>query len=202
MAEVTLDERLRTGDRAALAELLNQCRPRLAAYIDRQLGDALRARIEIDDLLQEVNVEAVRTFGAIEWGDRDPFGWLCQVAQRRIIDAHRRLLGSQKRGGAREVRLDSPAADDTQRAGIVDLLAASMTTASQAFSRNQRERLLIEALAKLSPQQRDALRMRYVEGLPSKEIALRLGKSDGAIRVMLTRSLKLLHDLMGPQGAP
>jgi RNA polymerase sigma-70 factor (ECF subfamily) len=43
------------------------------------------------------------------------------------------------------------------------------------------------------------LRLRYIEGLPSKDIAERLGKSDGAVRVMLTRSLSKLHDLLGPE---
>jgi RNA polymerase sigma-70 factor (ECF subfamily) len=192
---------LRAGDPAALAEFLERCRPRLAAYIAGQLGDALRAKVEPDDLVQEVNVEAVRTFGAFDLGDRDPFSWLCQVAQRRIIDTHRRLLGSQKRGGAREVRLEAPSTD-TQHAGVIDLLVASMTTASQAFSRNQREHLLIQAMAKLSPEQRDVLRLRYVDGMPSKQIAAQLGKSDGAVRVMLTRSLKLLQELLGPLAAP
>ena len=32
--------------------------------------------------------------------------------------------------------------------------------------------------------------MRYVENLPSKQVAERLGKTDAAVRVMLTRSLK------------
>jgi len=32
--------------------------------------------------------------------------------------------------------------------------------------------------------------------LPSKEIAQRLGKSDGSIRVMLTRSLARLQELL------
>jgi len=38
--------------------------------------------------------------------------------------------------------------------------------------------------------------LRYIEGLDSKEIAQRLNKSDGAIRVMLTRSLKRLQTVL------
>lgn len=201
MEDDLLVARLRAGDAAALALFLDRCRPRLLAYITGQLSASLRSKIEPDDLAQEVNVEAVRSFGKVELGDRDPFSWLCQVAERRIIDAHRRLFGAQKRSGGREVPLHS-ARDDSQHADVIDLLAASLTTASQAFSRNQRQHLLVEALAKLPAEQRDALRLRYVDGLPSKEIAARLGKSDGAVRVMLTRSLKTLQDLLGPQAAP
>jgi RNA polymerase sigma-70 factor (ECF subfamily) len=38
--------------------------------------------------------------------------------------------------------------------------------------------------------------MRYVEGLPSKEIAQKLGRTDGAVRVLLTRSLQKLQDIL------
>ena len=107
----------------------------------------------------------------------------------------------QKRDAGREVPLGSPSGD-TAHAGLIDLLVVSMTTATQAFSRNQRELHLLEALAKLPADQREALRLRYVEGLPSKEIATRLGKSDGAVRVMLTRSLGQLQQLLGPEDRP
>ena len=35
--------------------------------------------------------------------------------------------------------------------------------------------------------------MRYAEGLPTKEIAQKLGKTDVAIRVLLSRSMRLLE---------
>jgi len=43
-----------------------------------------------------------------------------------------------------------------------------------------------------------ALRLRYVEGLPSKQIAQQLGKTDGAVRVMLTRSINRLQAILDP----
>ena len=56
-------------------------------------------------------------------------------------------------------------------------------------------------LEKLPEEQREALRLRYVENLPSKQIAEQLGKTDAAVRVMLTRSLKKLQELLG-DGSP
>ena len=44
--------------------------------------------------------------------------------------------------------------------------------------------------------QREALRLRYLIGLPSKEIAERLKKSDGAVRVMLSRGIARLQTLL------
>ena len=195
-SEQQLAERIGRHDTGALGEYLALRRPQLLAYIEHQLGTALRRKLEPEDVYQELSVEAVRSLPMVELGDRDPFSWLCQIAERRIIDAHRRFFGAQKRDAGREVPLGTPAGDDTQHAAIIDLLVASMTTASKAFSRNLREVRLMEALATLPQEHREALRLRYLEGLPSKESAERLGKSDGAVRVMLTRSLDKLHKLL------
>ncbi|HEY1785694.1 MAG TPA: sigma-70 family RNA polymerase sigma factor [Pirellulales bacterium] len=199
--ENSLAERVRAHDVAALAEYLSLKRKPLAAYVERELGTALRCKVEVDDILQEVSVEAIRSLPGVDFGDREVFSWLCQIAERRIIDAHRHFFGAKKRDAGREVPLGN-AGGGSQHAGIIHLLAASMTTATQALSRGQKELHLLAALGKLSAEQREALRLRYVEGMPSKEIAARLGKTDGAIRVMLTRSLGQLQKLLDPEDAP
>ena len=194
-----LSARIEKREAEALAEFIESRRFQLMAYIERQLGTALRRKVEPDDVFQETSAEAVRALPTAEIGDRDPFSWLCQIAERRIIDLHRRHFGAQKRDAGREVPLGSPGGDGTQQAGLINLLVASMTTPSQAFSRNAREIKLLEALEKLPQDQRDALRMRYIENLPSKQIAEKLKKTDAAVRVMLTRSLKKLHELLGDE---
>jgi RNA polymerase sigma-70 factor (subfamily 1) len=189
--------RIQARDTEALARFIESHRPQLMAFIERQLGTALRRKIEPDDVFQETSTEAVRALPSVELGDRDPFSWLCQIAERRIIDLHRRFFGAAKRDAAREVPLGSSGGSGDEPAGLINLLVASMTTPSKAFSRNAREARLLEALAKLAEEQQTALRLRYIENLPSKQIAEQLGKSDAAIRVMLTRSLKKLHELLG-----
>lgn len=71
-----------------------------------------------------------------------------------------------------------------------------MTTPSAAFSRDQRQLAMLAAIDTLPSDQREALRLRYLVGLPSKEIAEKLGKTDGAVRVMLSRSLAKLQELL------
>jgi RNA polymerase sigma-70 factor (subfamily 1) len=195
--------KLRTGDSNALAEFINARRPQLMAFIDRRLGAGLRRKVEPDDLFQEVSTEAIRSLREIDLAERDPFNWLCQVAERRIIDAHRRFFGSQKRDAGREVSLNAGGggSTSTSRPGLINLLVASMTSASQAFSRDQKQMRLLAALEKLPEEHREALRLRYIDGLPSKEIADKLGKTDGAIRVMLTRSLAKLQQILGDEAA-
>jgi RNA polymerase sigma-70 factor (subfamily 1) len=189
--------RIHERDPQALADFLAAHRPQLMVFIERQLGTALRRKVEPDDVFQETSAEAVRALPTTELGDRDPFSWLCQIAERRIIDMHRRFFGAQKRDAAREVPLGDAGGSQSQAAGLINLLVASLTTPSQAFSRNAREARLLESLEKLPLEQRTALRLRYIENLPSKQIAERLNKTDAAVRVMLTRSLKKLQELLG-----
>jgi RNA polymerase sigma-70 factor (ECF subfamily) len=188
--------RLRQRDVTALGEFMSDRRPQLLAFIERQLGAGLRGKLEPEDVLQEVGVEAVRSLPQMDLADREPFSWLCQIAERRIIDAHRKFFGAQKRAAGREVPLGTPGGD-SQHAAMIDLLVASMTRVSMIFSRNQREAKLLAALEQLPAEHREALRLRYLEGLPSKEVAQRLGKSDGSVRVMLTRSLHKLQEVLG-----
>ncbi len=193
-----LEGRVREGDLEALAAYCEDHRRQLGAFIDRRLGAALKRKVEVDDVLQETFAEAVRAASNTDLKSRDLFGWLCQIAEHRIVDLHRFHFDAQKRDAGREVSLQGAASpQESGEAGIIHLLALSMTTPSQAFSRNVREMRMHEALAGLPDDMRQALRMRYVENLPSKEIAVRLGRTDAAVRVMLTRSLKKLQQLLG-----
>ncbi len=196
-SEDALLAKVRAGDRNALGDWLIGHRAPLLAFIERRLGGTLRRKIEPEDLAQRSSADAIRSFAEVDLGRRNPFGWLCQIAERRIIDAHRRFFGSQKRDAGREVPMEAGAG--TERAGIVNLLIASMTSASQAFSRDQRQIRLLTALEKLPEEHRLALKMRYLDELPSKAIAEKLGKSDGSIRVMLTRSLAKLQEILAEE---
>ncbi len=188
--------RVRKREPQALGEFLKLHQAQLLAYIDGNMSAELRRKIEPQDVLQEVSISALQSLAEIDLNDRDPFLWLCQLAHRRIIDSHRRFLASQKRSARREVAQQGPAAE-TGKGDFFDMLVVTMTSPSQAFSRNQRHARLEQALASLPDDAREALRLRYVENLPSKEIAERLGKTDGAVRVLLTRSLKRLESLLG-----
>jgi RNA polymerase sigma-70 factor (ECF subfamily) len=182
-----------------LAAYIEAERLKVLTYINRNLGPALRSKLEPEDILQEVTLAALASPAQFDVPGRDSFKLLCQLAEQRIIDAHRRHVSAQKRSAAREVSADAPFnADDP--AGFINLLVASMTSPSQAFSRDQKEFHLQQAVASLSSDQREALRLRYVEGWPTKEIAEHLGKTDGAIRVLLTRTLARLQELLSDSG--
>jgi len=194
--ESDLVERVKRHDVDAMAEYVCEVRRPLSAFIERRLGQALRSKLEPDDIVQEVSGEAIRSLGTMEFGDREPFSWLCQIAERKIIDAHRHFFAAQKRDAGREVSSGPARADGGPSPGLIDMIVASMTTASQVFSRNVKVARLHEALQQRPEDQRDAIRLRHVENLSSREIAERLGKSDVAIRVMLSRSVRKLQEIL------
>ncbi|QDT00336.1 sigma-70 family RNA polymerase sigma factor [Adhaeretor mobilis] len=188
-----LIEQIRLGDSAAMAEYVERKRAQLLAFIQSRIGGPLRKKIEPEDILQDASLEAVKSLDKIDLSERDPINWVFQICERKIIDAHRRHFASQKRDASREAVLPEGSQGG---GGIANLLIASMTTPSEAFSRDQRQLRMLAALDTLPEEQREALRLRYLVGLPSKEIAAKMGKSDGAMRVMLSRSLAKLQDML------
>ena len=186
---------LRSGDEGALVQFLETNKRPLLAFIRSRIGTQLQKKVEPDDILQDASMEAVRVLGKTDLSTWDPLHWLFQICERKIIDAHRRYFASQKRDAGREAAL--PAGSDA--AGLANLLAASMTTPSQAFSRDQRQLRMMAALETLPEDQSEALRLRYLVGLPSKEIAQKFGKSDGATRVMISRALSRLQALLAEE---
>jgi RNA polymerase sigma-70 factor (subfamily 1) len=189
-------EAIRKGDASGWPRYIDQLRPMLLAHLERQMSDALKRKIEHEDILQEVALEACTAGPQQDWEGREPRAWLFQLCERRMIDAHRRLF-AQKRGGEKQVAFEGAS---SSRPGFRHLLAASITTPSAAVSRNEQVAQIQSAFASLTEEQREAVHLRYMENLPSKSIAERMGKSDGAVRVMLARAVKALQGVMTDSG--
>lgn len=194
-SEEELLQRVRAGDAQALGEFIRLRTPQLVSFLNKRMSDRLKQKVEPQDLVQELTVSCLNAVSSVDFGDRDPFSWLCQQAERRIIDAHRHHFGSQKRQAGKEVSINHRGGN-ADGAELGDMLAASLTSPSHAFSRRQKEFHLLAALEGLPEDAREALRLRYQHGMPSKEIAEKLGRTDGAIRVLLSRALTKLQDAL------
>jgi len=191
--EVLLKQ-IRQGSEPALLEFIETHRAPLLAFINKNMSDALKSKVEAADILQEVSLNAVESLASMDFEQKTPFNWLCHLAERRIIDNHRKYFQVQKRAAGREV--NQRAAGDGEGQGFMDLLVASITSPSQAFSRGAKEMKLLVALESLPEENREAIRLKYVEGLPTKEIAVQLNKSDVAVRVMISRSMAKLQEIL------
>lgn len=194
-AEEELLLRVRRGDAVALAELIELNRFKLMAALERKVGAGLRSKLELEDIFQEVATRAVKDVSEVDFAEHDPAGWLYHVMDRQIIDLHRFHFEAQKRNAAREVSADQPLGGGEQR-GLADWLVASMTSPSAAVSRDFRLQRVYQALERLSEDMRQAIQWRYLDNLSSQEIATRLGKTDVATRVLLSRALRKLKQAL------
>ena len=61
---------------------------------------------------------------------------------------------------------------------------------------------LLEALHQLPETQAEAIRLRYMEGLPLAEIVERMGKTDTAVAGLLKRGLQKLRTIMDTENCP
>ena len=76
------------------------------------------------------------------------------------------------------------------------VLSAPHETA-QLVEGRQRLREVLEGVAKLPDDRREALIMRFATGMDNREIARALGRSEGATKVLIHRALKQLEATLG-----
>jgi RNA polymerase sigma-70 factor (ECF subfamily) len=165
------------GDRAAYEALLRDCVPLIKAVAARQGVPADRN----DDVVQDVLLTIHRARHTYD-PTRSFTAWLCVIAERRAID----LLRQVRRHGAREFHL--PLAFDTYPDEGVD--PARGVDQAEASGR------VTEALARLSPRQREAVEALVLKEQSLTEAAVTTGRTKGALKVNLHRALKVLRDKM------
>jgi RNA polymerase sigma-70 factor (ECF subfamily) len=109
-----------------------------------------------------------------------------------VIGQYRQHLGAARRAAARERPLAPPSGDGGSR--LEQWWARSHSSPSQAALRQERALALSDALARLPDAYREVLVLRHLEGLAFPDIAERLERSPGAVRVLWTRALKRLRE--------
>jgi RNA polymerase sigma-70 factor (ECF subfamily) len=187
--------RIRQNDVDALAAYLEQHRPRMIGLLRVMAGQHLMQVMELDDLFQEVSTSAIGALAKIPKDENfDVDAWLEQLARRRVVDAHRRFFGAQKRSAAQQRNFSQMQDATSAAANLEQLLIASMTSPSMAVNRDMRLAKVQSAMSRLSEEQQNVLRLRFVENLTTREIAERISKTDVAVRVMLSRTIKLLEE--------
>jgi RNA polymerase sigma-70 factor (ECF subfamily) len=91
----------------------------------------------------------------------------------------------------RERSLDETLSEASGRLG--DLIPATGTSPSRKAVNRERELLLAQLLERLPEDHRDVLVLRHLEGLSHEEIARRMGRSPGAVRMLWVRALARLQ---------
>jgi RNA polymerase sigma-70 factor, ECF subfamily len=183
--------RAQSGDRGALGTLLDRFRGPLRRLASQGLNPALGRRLDASDLVQQTFLEAAESFERFRGGgEAELAAWLRRILEYNLAGAARDHLFRQKRAAGREASLDESRAD-----GVAwrDRLAAQQTSPSLRAVRLEQAARFLEALGQLPADQREAVRLRHVEGLPIDEIAARLGRSPEAAAGLLKRGLHTLR---------
>ncbi len=184
----------RQGDAQALGELLEHYRAYLSVLTLRYLDNRLQARLDPADLVQTTFMEAHRDFGAFHGTDVGSFlGWLRNILRNNIASAHQTHLLADKRNASREVRIHATG-DTSAPLGIGDVIPAETTSPSQRAMRDEAAADLAISLSRLPETQREAIRLRYLEGKSLKEIAERMNKTELAAAGLLKRGLQALRN--------
>src|SRR5262249_17672176 len=204
---IELMAKARAGETEALGELCALYRNYLRMVVRTGLGPRLRERVELSDVVQEALVEVVRQFPQFTGQNEAALvGWLRRLVGQKLADLGR-YPGRGKRGGE-TAALPVDAAPDAgggrqgeESGRLLDMLALSQTSPSQAVSQREQLVLLADAFAGLPEAEADVLWLYYAENLSYEAIGQRLGLSRKAARGIYARGLKhLKRSLEGPPG--
>jgi RNA polymerase sigma-70 factor (ECF subfamily) len=119
--------------------------------------------------------------------------WLRQILVRNLAD---QLKRHQAHGRDFRRQQSLKAQLDRSSRDVEQALAAGLSTPSARAARREQAVLLADALAALPPDYHEVIVLRHLEHLKFDEIAVRLGRSGGAVRMLWTRALEKLHCLL------
>ena len=162
-----LTERASRGDAVAFRELFDRYVERVFRYGYVRLGRS----DEANDFVQDVFLSVWKSLPSFRYEHEGSFpAWLFRIASRRVGDRIKQRVRHQ----------------------VVSLEEApegAVEFEGQAVSR----RLLTAGLATLPGRQREVVVLRFVAGLPVREIAAAMGKTEAAVTALQMRGLAHLR---------
>jgi RNA polymerase sigma-70 factor (ECF subfamily) len=187
-----LVERFKGGDTAAFGLVFRKYQRRLAVLVHYKMSAELRGAMEVEDILQEVFLAAARDMKQFTY--RSPgslMAWLSRIADHVIMDAAR----YQNRGKRRAEELRFRSESNPTGPEPVD-----SETASRLFAREETVQILLKKLDALPAEYREMIVLAKFEGLTTKEISERVGKSRESVALLLHRGLKRFRELEATAG--
>lgn len=155
-------------DPRRFGELYERNFERVYAFVLRRVQD----RSWAEDLTSEVFHQALKNLGRYEWRGIPFAAWLLRIAANAIADAAHKL-------GREQSLADEETVDER----------ANMQQVEQRAS-------LFSLVRTLAPDQQKVIRMRFAEEKSIREIAAKLGKSEGAVKQLQFRALEKLRARM------
>ena len=179
------------GDRSALDQLCRVYAERVRWMVRLRMGKELRSKLESMDLAQEVFIHALEGMGDFTYENEGDFvRWLSTIAENAFHD-NLDKLHADKRDIRKELHLGGCGPTTGGRffgvPGPVDA-----TTPSAIMSKREDLARLEEAIDKLRPEYRQVILLAKIEELSYNQIGDRLGKSAGAVKMLVSRAIVAL----------
>jgi RNA polymerase sigma-70 factor (ECF subfamily) len=179
-------ERAKQGDTAALGELLDSFRPYVRLLVRGVQDRRLQARMDDSDLIQDAMMQVHRCFADFHGNTvAELVVWLRPLALRAAGHTVRDHRATGKRAISRE--------QTVEEMGNV-LIDSGSSPSAQAIRHEQTVRIAA-TLTRLPEDMQQVLLGRHMDDLPYAALAERLGRSEGAVRVLYTRALRRLREL-------
>jgi RNA polymerase sigma factor (sigma-70 family) len=169
----------RAGDRKALDGLLTQLEHRFRQDAERRIGDVLRGRTRVSDVLQDAYVEVVRSIGAFTGKTENEFYvWVTTIIENAARRQHRHLTAKKRKPPSGTTELNA-------------LARAVLRTTSSPLSDLQKVEdveLVYAALAALREDHRVIIEQVVFARRPVGDVAEELGRTEQAARMLLSRA--------------
>ncbi|MFY7923157.1 MAG: RNA polymerase sigma factor [Gemmatimonas sp.] len=177
MTDAELVVRTRTGEPDAFGVLVSRYYDAAWRFAYHMLGE----RADADDVVQDTFLRAYLAIG--RYDERDQFrGWLFRI----LTNQCRNFITSRGRRTRRFVQ-DEQAIE-------------SAPSPSVALQAQVEDALLLRALAQLDPLQREALLLKYAEGMEYTEMSAMTGAGESALKMRVKRGSERLRTLLADTG--
>lgn len=162
------------GDKDALSELCAYVYSRIYSYTFYRVSRAEDA----EDLTSEIVLKVIKALGK----QRGNFhAWMYKIAKHALIDFYRK----------RAVRRETSLADMPH-----EVADKSVDFARQVLTRER----LRKGMQRLTEDQRQVIVLKFIEGYSNGEVAVQMGKSVGAVKVLQFRALRALRNFFSKRG--
>ena len=174
---------------------LDRFRPWLVLLARSQLAGRLGGKLDASDVAQQALLEACRALPQFRGStEAELVAWLRSILANVLAHEFRRYVGTEGRDVSREVSLDAELAESSRR--LQNVLADTGPSPSEHAARHEQEIRLAEVLARLPDDYREVIVLRNLEGLSHEEVARRMGRGVGAVRMLWVRALARLRELL------
>ena len=172
-----LIERARGGDSLAYGQLWRTFTPPLVRYLCVKAG-----RRDAEDLASITWLEVVRGLRRFEGNEADFRAWIFTIARHRYLDQRRNERRRPRTVPQVGVDVDVDVADDAD-------------STYREIEMADGTRRALDMIAKLSPEQADAVMLRVVADLDVNSVAQIMHKRPGTVRVLTHRGIRRLAEM-------